>query len=189
MAIIQGNIFVAGARGKVGNLIYRIRYGILEFYAMPRKTKKKPSPAQIAQRLLMKLANQWAKQLKTNPEMRAFYETMARERHLTNAYHAAISHYLTNPNIREVDFSDYLARVGDKIRCRPTAWLEVKSVTVILKDAMGDVLESGPAQKTARGWWTYVVQESHEDAPAAMVVFEICDDLDHVKARETAIPA
>jgi hypothetical protein len=189
MAVVKRNSIIDAIRGHMGNVVFRVRNGIQEMYGMPKKSEKAPSPAQIAQRLLMKLANQWAKQLKTNPAMRAFYETMAVEKHFTNAYHAAISHYLTNPNIREVDFSDYLTQAGDTIRFKPTAWLEVKSVNVILKDARGEVLENGSAQKDTRGWWTYIVQESHADSPAALVVFEICDDLDHMKARELAIPA
>ncbi len=184
MAVVKRNSIIDAIRGHVGNVVFRVRNGIQEMYGMPKKTEKAPSPAQIAQCMLMKLANQWAKQLKTNPEMRAFYETMALEKHLTNAYHAAISHYLTNPNIRLVDFSDYLARAGNSIRFQPTAWLEVKSVNVILKDARGEVLESGLAQSDTKGWWTYVVQNSHADSPAATVVFEIRDDLDHLKARD-----
>ena len=189
MAVIKGNIFVRGARGRVGNLIYRIRYGIQELYAMPRKSKKKPSPAQKAQRLLMKMANGFAKQLKTNEQMRLFYEEMARKRHFTNAYHAAISHCLTNPKLLRVDFSDYLAQAGDRIVFKPTAWDKVESVKVMIKDARGEVIEGGWAQTDGSGWWTYLVQTSHAEAPGATVVFEIRDDLDHLKACEVAIPA
>ena len=189
MAVIRDNIFVLGARGRVGNLIYRIRYGILEFYSMPKKKKKKPSPAQQAQRFLMKRANGFAKALKTNETMRLFYEEMARKRHFTNAYHAAISHVLTNPKILEVDFSEYLAQSGDSIRFKPTAWDKVESVKVTLKDAGGETIESGWAQEDAKGWWKYLVQNSHADTPAATVVFEIHDDVSKTKTVEMDIPA
>jgi hypothetical protein len=189
MAVIKGNIFVRGARGRVGNLIYRIRYGIQELYAMPRKSKKKPSPAQKAQRLLMTMANGYAKRLKTNEQMRLFYEEMARKRGFTNAYHAAISHYLTSPKLLQVDFSDYLAKAGDRIVFKPTAWDKVESVEVVLKDAAGEVIESGLARNDGSGWWTYLVQTSHADVPAATVVFEIHDDLPRTRAREVAVPA
>ncbi len=189
MAVIRDNIFVLGARGRVGNLIYRIRYGILEFYSLPKRKKKKPSPAQEAQRFLMKRAVGFAKGLKTNEAMRLFYEEMARKRHFTNAYHAAISHVLTNPSILDVDFSEYLAQAEDSIRFKPAAWDKVESVKVILKDAEGEIIESGWAKSDTRDWWRYVVQASHEDRPAATVVFEIHDDVPKMKAVEKAIPA
>ena len=189
MAVIRDNIFVLGARGRVGNLIYRIRYGILEIYSMSKGKKKKPSPAQKAQRFLMKRAVAFAKGLKTNETMRLFYEEIARKRHFTNAYHAAISHVLTNPKILEVDFSEYLAEAGDSIRFKPKVWNKVEKIKVTLKDVQGETIESGWAQEDAKGWWKYRVQVSHANTPAVTVVFEIHDDVFHMKIVEMAVPA
>ncbi len=184
MALISGNTAMHGARGRLGEIYYRIRYGNQEVCAMPRKSTKPRSPAQLAQQELMALANIYAKQLKTNAEMRTYYEKMAPLKKKTDAYHCAISHFMTSPRLRQVGFETYAGRTGDIIRCQPKAWKEVVSVFVRIKDRLGHEVESGPAEKADYDWWLYTARETVVEWREFTVIFEITDDLGHVGVRE-----
>ncbi len=188
MAIISGNTAMKGVRGRLGEMYYRIRYNIHEVCRMPRMPQKPPTPAQEAQRQLMKDANIYAKRMKTDPEMRAYYEKMAKRKKKTNAWHCALSHYMTTPRLQQVDFSDYRGETDDKIRCQVIGWKSVRSVNVEIKDSGGNVIVSGPARKDDYDWWTYLVPESIPQWKAGTVTFTMTDDLDHVKVREVVIP-
>ncbi len=187
MALISGNTAMKGVTGRLGELYYRIRYGNQEVCAMPRKSTRPPSKAQLEQRELMQKANIYAKRLKKDPEMRTYYEKRAKQKKMTNAYHCALSHYMTCPKLREVDFSAYTGKSGDTIRGKATAWKSVVSVLIQIKDAGGTVIESGPAQKGEYDWWIYTVHESNPGWKTGTVVFEITDDLDHTTIRELAV--
>ncbi len=188
MARISGNVAMRGVRGRLGEMYYRFRYGNQEVCRMPAKSTKPRSPAQLAQQQLMAEANIYAKRLKTNPEMQAWYEQMASLMGMTNAYHCAVSHYMTSPRLREVNFKEYTGKTGDRIRFRATAWKSVKSVLVKIMDAKGAVVQSGAAQQADEDWWLYTLSESVANWQTGMVVVEITDDLDHSKSFDVAIP-
>ncbi len=187
MAVISGNRAIYGARGRLGEFYYRIRHDIQEICKMPSKSTTPPSQAQLAQRQLMRDANIYAKRLKTDPEMRKYYEKMAAKKKKTDAYHCALSHYMTSPKLRQVDFSDYTGRSGDSIRCQATAWKMVTSVFIKIKDAGGTVIESGPAQKGEYDWWSYTAHESCDDWVNGTIEIEITDDLGHNSILEKNI--
>ena len=189
MAKMSGNTAMKGARGRLGEFYYRIRYNFQEVCKMPRKSTKPPTGAQLAQRELMKEANIYAKKLKTDPEMRAYYEKMAKRKKKTNAYHCALSHYMTCPRLRQMDFSKYTGSSGDTIRCQATAWKSVSSVFIKILDSGGAVVESGAAEKGDYDWWSYTLHQSIPGWKSGTVVIEMTDDLGHVKISEVKIPA
>ncbi len=187
MALISGNVAMNGARGRLGEIYYRFRYGSQEVCRMPKKSTKPRSPAQLAQQELMPEANAYARRMKSDPEMRAYYEKMAPLMGKTDAWHCAVSHYMTSPRLRKTDFSDYKGEKGDPIRCEATAWKKVISVVVTIKDSLGQAVESGPAQPGDDDLWIYTVSETVVEWRKAIVIFEITDDLGHVKTREAAV--
>ncbi len=189
MARISGNVAMNGARGRLGEIYYRFRYGNQEVCKMPAKSTKPRSPAQLARQELMKEANIYYRKIEKDPEKMAWYKKMAEQKGKTDAYHAVISHYLTSPRLRDVDFHECAGESGDSIGCRATAWNAVVSVVVIIRDHLGAVVESGAAQKGEDDWWLYTISETIARWPAATVVFEITDDLDHIKTREMNPPA
>ena len=156
---------------------------------MPRKSSKPPSEAQLAQRELMRDANIYAKRLKTDSEMRTYYEKMAKKKKMTNAYHCALSHYMTCPRLRQVDFSEYAGTSGDTIRCQAFAWKSVSSVFIKIMDSGGSIVESGAAEKGDYDWWIYTLHQSIPGWQSGTVVFEITDDLGHVRIQKEVIPA
>ncbi len=188
MALISGNTAMHGVRGRLGEFYYRMRYSFQEVCMMPRRSNKPPTPAQLAQRELMKEGNIYAKRLKTDPEMRNYYKKMAKKKNLTNAYHSALSHYMTCPKLRQVDFNEFTGRAGDRIRFQAFAWKSVAAVFIKIKDAGGTVLQSGPAQPDDYDWWSFAIREPVANWQSATVSFELTDDLDHVKTLDVKIP-
>ena len=188
MAIIKGNPAVEGARGRLSKLLYyRFRYGNTEMCAMPEKSDKPRSPAQLARQELMKEANIYYRRIILDPEKMAWYEKMAKKKGNTDAYHCLISHYLTTPRLFLSDTSGYEGEAGDIIGCLPKAWDKVVSVIVRIKNRLGEELESGPAEKGQYERWSYTVRESVVEWEAVTVVFEIIDDLGHVGVKEVPI--
>ncbi len=188
MAIIKGNPMVEGARGRLSKLAYyRFRRGNTEICAMPEKSKKPRSPAQLERQELMKDANVYYERIRNDPEKMAYYEQMAKKKGNTDAYHQVISHYLTMPRLLQTDTSGYEGEAGNTIGCLPKAWDRVVSVFVRIKNRLGEELESGPAEKVQYERWSYTVLETVVEWEAVTVVFEITDDLGHVGVKEVPI--
>lgn len=141
--------------GRVDGWVYRQVQGqvVVARQPRPKGKKAKPSPAQAAQQLRFRMANEYVKRVLADPCRRRAYEQLAQERN-RRADRLVASDYLTPPEVEHIDVTDYQGRRGGAIRVLAFDDVEVVSVKVALSTAAGVLLEQGFATKD-HGVWVY----------------------------------
>jgi len=158
MAKIKLNPIFAGMSGKMGNLIIKIsKNGETYISSRPKKSKAKPSEAQLAQRKSFGKASVYANSALAEEATRAFYETLAEASNM-NARALCMGDYLNAPTVDNLDFSRYRGRVGDRIQITTHDDVGVVAVNVKLTKADGALIEYGKAVEQYEGseYWQYM---------------------------------
>ncbi|MEJ1239865.1 hypothetical protein WBG78_17130 [Chryseolinea sp. T2] len=157
MPIIENNPAVAGASGTLGNTLVYKQYNGKTIIANKGKKREKLSEKQEEQVGRFKQATKYAKRELQKPEMKSLYaKGINKAKFIMSAYNVAIADFLTPPEIKEIDTKDYTGEAGQLIRVRATDDFKVKSVTITLADAEGEVIETGEAQERGKkGLWRY----------------------------------
>lgn len=165
MARVINNSFTSGISGKVGrDLLFKTwKNGNTYLYQRPKKPAKQ-SPQQKANRMKFQMAAFFAKSMMNDPLKKAEYWEKAKQLKLPNAYTAAITEYMRNPEITQIELLDYQGNEGDEIKIKVGKKdFEVETVEVLILDARGKVIESGKAErKNRRGDWIYSALESSD---------------------------
>lgn len=96
MAIVWDNTLTSGLRGKFGHLsVFRSMRGKTFVSRAPGKQDKcKETQAQRSTRVTFAEASRWAKTVLLNEEKKIYYQQLAREWKLPNAYTAAIKEFM-----------------------------------------------------------------------------------------------
>jgi hypothetical protein len=152
MAKLTLNSALHDIRGKIDNWVYR-RLGDRQVISRPPVQSGPPTAGQLAVRDRFRLAAVYARSVLADPVLRPRYESAARARG-SSAFVAAMTDYLRPPAIESIDVSGYHGVAGDPIRVVATDDFSVESVSVVLRNAAGDILEQGPAA-LAGGAWAY----------------------------------
>jgi hypothetical protein len=168
MAKVTFSPSIDGIRGKLGRFVYRAQNGqtvVAAHYAR----KDKPTAAQLDRRARFKRAHSYAKEVLADPLKRDCYRKLAASRNCPpNAL--LISNFLNPPTIDTVDFSAYHGAQDSLIRVLATDAIEVVGVSVVVRGAAHETLESGAARKD-HDVWVYRCTTSH--ASRAPVSVEI----------------
>ena len=140
-------------RGKLGGLVVRKIRGR---YYLSRKPEshKKPTTGQKAFRARFRQASNYARAVQRNPELKAFYEPLARKLDL-RVRAVAISDWFHPPKVEALDLSGYRGRAGDVIKIRARAKIGVQAVHVRIVRATGELLEQGDATGRGSNTWHY----------------------------------
>jgi hypothetical protein len=159
MTEVNLNPTVDGYRGSIGRLVFK-RYKGRTIVAKKAIVTAEPTPAQLAQREQFKEASAFGKFAQADPELRAFYEPIARERELS-VYTTAMTDFLTKPSIKPLDLSGYTGQVDDVILITATDDIGLARVHVSIFN-QGTLVEHGDAVETGAGSgkWTYAVTAS-----------------------------
>ena len=158
MAEIKLNPLFAGISGKMGNIVIKKSKNGKTFIAsLPKKSKAKPSEAQLAQRKAFAQASDYAKSALVDESVRAFYDALAATRK-TTARVVCMGDYMNEPTMYDLDFSRYHGQVGDRIRITTHDDVGVVEVNVKLTKIDGALIEYGKAveQYAGSGHWEYV---------------------------------
>ena len=158
MQKIQLNPLFSGMSGKMGNIIFKTsKYGQTYIASRPKKSKAKPSQAQLDQRRAFGQASDYCKTALADETTRAFYETLAEVKH-TPVRSLCMGDYLNEPTIDELDFSRYKGNVGDRILVMTSDDVGVVEVNVKITRADGTHIEKGKAVENGvgSGNWEYV---------------------------------
>lgn len=153
MAIIKdGDLLFAKVRGQLGNqvVIYQ-RNGQTIMAAKPGKSTKKPSQRQLEVRYRMKVASAYARVIIRDPEIKAYYKSMAGPGQ--NAYNMAVKDAYYSPEIQNI-------RVVEENTVVVTAKNDFRLDNVMVKvfDNKGDLIETGRAiPKGVGNKWRYQV--------------------------------
>jgi len=152
MAKVKNNQFVKGVSGKLGeDLVYRqvgnetiiTRRAVLTGVATAR---------QSSQRIKFAEATQFASAAVSHPQTSVDYKLMAEVQGLKSAYLAAVTDFLTEPEISIVYTAMYSGKIGDLITIKPKHLYKITALTVTILKPDGSVLESGPAVAVELMW-------------------------------------
>jgi hypothetical protein len=176
MAKIKNNPFLMGVSGMIGGqmVVRQTPSGPVMAHA-PKSSRRNPSDAQKAQRARFSQAAHYATAACHLPQ----YKKIA-DRRGVSARSVAIADFLNPPEVRDIILTNYKGKVGDTILVRAIDDVQVQSVSVVITDAQGVVIEQGPCKHPDHDLtrWTYVATR---DAAASLgkVVAEATDLASH----------
>ncbi len=160
MAHTRENSLVKFFGGRFGNMVYRNYDGMSVLSRLPVFKDRKFSKAQKACQQRFGKGTVWAHKVRANPELAAYYQSKASKR--VNAWNLAISDYLRNPEIAEINLEEYHGHKGDTISVSAHDRFRVAAVIVTILNAQGFEVESGMAVDVPGDHWIY---EAREDNP------------------------
>lgn len=190
MANVKLNALVDGVSGKVGkNIVLRQRGGRTLLGTKP-ESPQVASEKQKAQRERFQQAVRFAKSILLAPEAKTEYEKLASSDEFLTPYSAAVTDYLTDPEIAQIDTKDYEGKVGDKIVVRSGTDFKIMSARVNIFQADGSLLESGEATSTdaARLEWVYVASQPMAVLSGIKIAVTATDRPGKQVSAETLLP-
>jgi hypothetical protein len=156
MAKSKNNILTKGLSGMIGKQIVFRSWNGKTFISVAPKKPKKQSPVQKENRTKFKRATVFAKKMMKDPAKKAEYKEIAKKLQLPNAYTAAITDYMRNPEIEALDISNYSGKSNEEIIVMVSKkYFDIQEVKVILIDKKGEVVEEGKATKGVGTEWIY----------------------------------
>jgi hypothetical protein len=165
MAKVKLNPIIDQVHGTFGDLVFRRVEGQTVIARRPDTSGVTPTPGQEAQRARFRDAAFYGRVVMQDPDALAFYEAVAARRRKP-VFAVIVGDFLNAPVVDAIDADAYTGTTGDPLVIRAHDDVEVTGVTVVIADADGNVLESGPAAPDE--WrWRYVAQT---DVPAGTEV-------------------
>jgi len=177
MADVNLNALVDGLSGKVGKkMVMRQRGGRTILCSRPTfsgeaTTKQKDHRERFTN------AAKFAKSALANPEVKDEYKLSVKGDTFMTAFTAAVTDYMTAPEIASVDVSTYKGKVGDAIVLGSAKEFKLITVSVSIQKADGTVIESGAAAASdaLRMEWSYKATVAVPDLTGVKVVITATD--------------
>lgn len=152
MGKIKNNVVTKGFSGKFGDdLVFR-QVDNQTIFAKRSLTSGVASSRQTEIRNKFTDASNFASAAIDNEQASLTYKLMAEVQGLKSAYVAAMTDYLTLPEIGGVYAAAYKGQVGDTFNIRPRVPYKVISIEVRIVDADGNEIESGSATANELKW-------------------------------------
>jgi hypothetical protein len=156
MAKVKLNPALVAIHGKVGDLVFKTFNHSEIVGKIPDRTGIVPTAAQLAQQQKFRLAAFYGKSVMADPISKKLYEDAADHKGMQAVFALMVADFLNEPVVDEVDLSAYAGKIGDVIKIRASDDVEVKGVTVTIRDQGGAVLEQGAAVfGEGTGRWAY----------------------------------
>lgn len=171
MSEVDLNPTVDGYRGSIGRLVFK-RYKGRTIVSKKPVVTAEPSPAQLAQRQQFKEAAAFGKSAKADPELRAFYEPVAREKGFT-VYTVALTDFLSKPAMFPPDLSKYQGQIGDTIAVKVEHDLALAGVDVNILSSAGASIERGKAVENGTGTGKWIYTATSAVAPGSELLIEV----------------
>lgn len=155
MSDVELNETINGYRGSIGKLVFK-KYRGRTIVSRKVLSTKPPTEGQLAQRAEFKEASAFARTVKANPDLLAFYGPIAKQREVTVRV-VAMGDYLKKPILKPLDLSTYKGRIGDVIEIRAADDLGLAELNVKIVAQDGTPIESGQAfeEGDRSGKWVY----------------------------------
>ncbi len=176
MANTHLNALTKKYSGKFGDhFIFRNRNGKSILASLPDRKNTPVSEAQLAVRRKFASAARYAKQILLDPDMLIAYMEKANING-QSAHIVAMTDYLRNPWIVEIDIKDYNGNAGEIIRVIAGDDFKVVEVSMKIIDAAGTEAEAGPCQLDSHGvWWEYTTTQEVVLDPGVEIVAKAID--------------
>ncbi|MGA3014115.1 MAG: hypothetical protein ABSD71_08770 [Bacteroidales bacterium] len=143
MAISYNNLITKNFHGRIGDIVLRWVGGRSVMSKRPDCSKVVKSPAQLANQDRFRKGVKYGQAAKRDPERYEFYRKKKKSHQ--SAYNAAISDFLLKPKIESIDIGGYVGVQGNMIGIKAWDKYKVESVSVLIMNRMGHVIEKGTA--------------------------------------------
>ena len=176
MSKIKDNIITTGLSGKLGEQVIFRYWSGKTFLAKAPVANRRLIKSEIYERSKNRFreANEYAKSVMDNPELKQIYKNKCKER--LNAYTRAVQDYLIAPSIEAIDLSNYTGEPDSFIRIHATDDFEVNRVQVRIEDVNGRRIETGFArQESDAYWWKFIVTERNPYHKGGKVIVSASD--------------
>ena len=173
MGIVNENLLTKGFSGKIGDeIVFRqvkTRTGevVTRFAKRPRK-RDATTVREGEQRSVFQAAARYARTKLLYPDIKADYEMRAKLAGFKSAYVAAMTDFLKEPSITQIDTDLYKGVVGEVIWIISLDDFKIQKMTVTLQRPDGSVLESGEAVLEV-GKWKYVTTQANANPAGTKV--------------------
>jgi hypothetical protein len=147
--------------GKLGDLVFK-RYGEEVVIARaPDMDGRTFTPGQLAAQERFRKAAQYGKLAFAEAATRLAYAAAAQEAHQP-VFALMVADYLRVPVVDELNVDGYTGQAGETIVIQAHDDFEVVGVTVSIKDAGGQIVESGAATQNPPngGRWVYTTSQA-----------------------------
>lgn len=152
MGKIKNNVVTKGFSGRLGDdLVFR-QVDNQTIFAKRTLVTSVPTARQTQIRNKFTDAANFASAAIENEQASTTYKLMAELQGLKSAYLAAMTDYLTMPEIGGVYSAGYKGQVGDVFNIRPRVPFKVISIEVRITDVNGTTIESGSATANELKW-------------------------------------
>ena len=175
MAHVKMNPVIEQVSGKMGDLVFK-RYGDEVVLARKPTNGHEPTAAQLAARERFRKATQYGKLALAQPEVRARYRAAAEEDG-NPIFSLMVADFFIAPVVDEVNVSGYTGQTGESIVVQAHDDFEVTGVTVSIREAGGQAVESGVAVENPpnSGRWVYTTRETVSNVSGAVVTATASD--------------
>lgn len=186
--IDEGSPFY-GTRGRIGNLIFRTgRYGTTVSIAPDKKAFKKKNKRKLMSLSPLSRAIEYARKQIRNSESYEMYQSGV-NMEKRSAYMVALKDFLTAPTIISIETSHYAGGIGERIGIHVTDDFRVKRVVLVIRNARGDVVESGEAIALPEGFerWAYVARTANAEPAGSTVLVTVEDHAQNVTSQTVTL--
>lgn len=176
MAISFNNLITKYFSGRVGDIVLRNYGGKSVMSKRPDCSKVIRSERQSANNDRFKKAVKYGQYAIRTPELLKQYTKIKKSNQ--SAYNAAVSDFLLHPKIEAIDIGGYIGVQGNKIGIRAWDKYKVESVSVLIMNKMGQIIEKGTAvaRPLSGGLeWDYIATQDNLDYKGGRVIVRVSD--------------
>lgn len=175
MAQSVDNIVTKGFFGSLDKtLTFRQRSGVTIISKKRRASSIAPSDAMLAVRAKFLTAVAYAKKAMKNAATKALYTSAVTG--LQSGFNVATADAYTSPEVKSITIDKYHGVVGDQITVDATDDFKVNSVSVVIHDGAGNLIEQGNAVFQEDTLWLYTTTVANA-AIAGTKITAVASDL------------
>lgn len=176
MGKVGKNSIVHGFRGSIDEGLVIRQIGNKTFFSRRSTVKKPQSDHQKMNRSRFAEAALFAVSELKKPDASLVYELMAEVQGLKTAHHAAVSDFLSNPEIGGIKLKKYKGQVGDVFRICPRLRYKIIAIDVRISRNDGTFVEEGKAVHDGLNW-KYTATVENPDALRSVITLTAYDRL------------
>ena len=186
MGQVKENLLTKGFSGRIGDeIVFRQVNGRTTFSKRPRK-RETFGPIQQQQQSKFQQASYYARTTLINPVQREEYARAAKLAGFKSAYVAALTDYMVEPKIANINVTAYKGTVGEAITFVAAHDFKVVEAVVTIKRADDTVIETGVAVLGEYGW-LYLAQQANASVTGCKVMVTIKDRLNKTATEEVVM--
>lgn len=186
MGKVDENIITKGFRGKYNDdLVFR-KVDNKTIFSRRSVSRKPPTAAQLEANRMFNRASHYASAAIAHPQRGLDYKVMAEQQGYKSAYVAALTDYLTLPEITSVFADEYHGVVGELITITAKVPFKIIDMSVSVMSADGAVIESGKAVPNAAKW-RYVMTVANPQVKGSKLVIVAHDRQGKISTLEQVL--